>query len=135
MSSYKKHFTRQAAEVGAKMVVLDENGKPTEDWILVRGQDSETFNKATTRLARKTQEFITGSKDPEVARRSPEFNDLVESEMENMKVALFKGWSFEETCDEVHIKELLQEAPLISEQVDAFAKKRSNFGRKEQPSS
>lgn len=127
MASFKKLQTRESANNGASLIVLDAEGNDSGERITVFGVDSDAFRKAERRHRRKLLSFLDGKAGDKKLTESPEYVSFVEKAETELQAALIKDWTFEEPCTEENKLQLLQEAPYIARQVDEFAGKRSNF--------
>ena len=42
----KRFYSKEAANAGKRVALTEPNGKPTDEWILVAGQDSDAYRKS-----------------------------------------------------------------------------------------
>ncbi len=110
------------------MFIIGPDGEPTQDWIIVRGTDSDAFQLAKQELSRATVKFMEDhGGDVAKLRNTPEYLAHSQAQAINLRVSLVIGWSFEEPANPTNIKELLTEAPYIGGQLDDFSGKREGF--------
>jgi hypothetical protein len=119
-SSFRKHFTREAANAGVRVNIPD-----SDDWIHVLGQDSDAFRKAQAEMRKSILGYV--QENGEKSRHTLEFMSLVDKLTDDLKASLVADWSFEETCTVENVKELFLNAPAIAELVDVTAGKREKF--------
>lgn len=107
------------------MICVGPNGLPTEEWMTIRGLDSDAFQCARRVFQRNCLTWVTEN-GPE-KRGTPEFIRMANEETIRMQCSLISNWSFEEPCTPENIWALLSEAPYLVEQIDEFASKRVRF--------
>jgi hypothetical protein len=123
----KELFTRKRHNEGIKVDIRDESGVVV-GWIRCRGLDSDayraahdSYNRAMVRLAKAVRA------DPKSAVLPPEsLADKAEAELAE-RAALVIEWSFETPCTEETIRELLTEAPQLSDAIFYVASDRDRF--------
>lgn len=120
MSSMSKFYTRQKANDGIKIPLSLPSGEETEDYLVVRGIDSDQFRNADARARR--QALVISEID-----NMEEKTELIRESQLDIIASLVAGWSFEEECTQEKVKELLREAPQISDAIDRIAAKRLLF--------
>ncbi|WGK60507.1 hypothetical protein QAO71_10420 [Halopseudomonas sp. SMJS2] len=121
-------FTRSKANEGEKLPLSLPDGTPTDEWLLIRGVDSDEFQAAL-----------------DAHRRTILANAAIEDEAERaeknrqaglkLHAALIMGWSFEAELTPEALEEFLREAPHLAVEVDHFASNRQRFFRKGSASS
>lgn len=121
-------FTRNKANEGERMPLSLPDGTPTDEWLLIRGIDSDEFRAAM-----------------DEHRRSVLANAAIEDEAERaeknrqaglkLHCALVADWSFEAEFSPEAVEELFREAPHLAIEADNFASNRKRFFRKSSTSS
>ncbi|HGB5894180.1 TPA: phage tail assembly chaperone [Salmonella enterica subsp. enterica serovar Kottbus] len=112
--------TRQRANEGEKMFLSLPDGTRTKEYLIVRGVDSDAYNRARSEASRRMFS-LKDDEDP-----SP----VVEENRLSLMTSLVVGWSLEEEFSEAHLRELLKECPQIGDQINQFAANRVEFFRK-----
>lgn len=123
------------SEEGVKMELVLPDGTETGEFLMIRGQDSVTFQKARARHNRLGMELMKKAKgkqdiDPGdlAMRQAKEHTKLV--------AVLVSGWSFEEEdgeptpCTLEAVVDFLEAAPQLEIQINQFAAERSHFFNK-----
>lgn len=123
--SFKSYNTLAAANAGLQMSIKGPDGKETEDWIKVRGIDSEAFQQASRTMRREVMLYLEDKGSQ--SRVTEEYLKFTSDQQLKMQAALVLEWSFEEPCTVDNVVELFKSAPYIAEQVDAFSSKRERF--------
>lgn len=121
-------FTRTKANEGVKMPLSLPDGTPTDEYLIIRGVDSDVYRKANDKRMRRAIEISKIEDDEE---REAALKELTTETL----VSLVAGWSFEEECTPEAVRELLYEAPHIADAIDVFAVDRKRFFGKPQGSS
>ncbi|MGI0119686.1 phage tail assembly chaperone [Zooshikella sp. RANM57] len=124
MASMQSFFTRQKANEGIKLPLSLPDGTPTDEYLMIRGIDSDHYQTAINEAKRAI--FAKSSKD------TSDY-DPAEAELDVL-VSLVAGWSFEEELTPENIKNFLKEAPQIAKQIDKLAGDRALFFGKKQSS-
>tara|TARA_R100001440_G_scaffold62200_1_gene82261 strand:+ start:359 stop:730 length:372 start_codon:yes stop_codon:yes gene_type:complete len=113
----KDIYTVDDHELGAEVRIRDGEGKLTPLWIKCKGVDSASYRKQIKVQKRKFQDALINNKD--VDEDSFVVDALVESII---------GWrGTDEKYSKKLCKELLEKAPFVREQIDAFMSDRANF--------
>jgi hypothetical protein len=121
-------YTRAISNDGARVYLLDKWGATTSEWILVRGLDSDEYRRAQDAFNRVVARLITAVRKGGVAAELPDETVAEKEEAElRSRVALVAAWSLDAPCTNETISELLREAPVIRDQIYAFACERDNF--------
>lgn len=119
-------YTRQKANEGVKLPLCLPDGTPTDEYLVIRGVDSDQYRSAETSANYETlmlmQRERQGKKKPDLEARKKIKLRLIAS--------LVADWSLEEACSEKNIMQLLKEAPQILEDIDHFANDRKGFFNK-----
>lgn len=123
--SFRRYNTLEGANRGAQMIIKGLDGKDTEDWIKVRGIDSDAFQKASRAMRREILAYLEDKGDG--ARVSDEYLRFTFDQQRKLQASIVMEWSFDEPCTEENVIELFKSAPYIAEQVDAFSSKRERF--------
>lgn len=129
----KKLCTREAHNAGAEMRVVGPDGKPTDFYISLAGQDSDNYQIVQRKMQLKsyTQKFIIAKdleQDPDTAGAVMIMKLSVEG-----GAAITLGWrGLEDKGVPVEFtqetaKNLYQEASYIVEQIEGFVNERANF--------
>lgn len=111
-------YTRDKANEGRKLPLRTPDGKPTEDWIIVRHVWSDAFQKAEEAALREAREIVMGmgdKPDPEAVA------DVQRASRVKLLAALVAGWSFDAECTPDAVAEFLAQAPQIADAIDKFA--------------
>lgn len=119
----KEFFTRKVANEGVKLPLYYPDGTVSDHWIMARGVDSDHFRQAEAMAKRQAIEL---SQIDDERERLAAMNEL---ELDCI-ASLVAGWSFEEECTQGNVVNFLREAPQISDMINRFAAKRSEFFKK-----
>lgn len=113
----KDIYTVDDHELGAEVRIRDGEGKLTPLWIKCKGLDSVSYRKQLKVQKRKYQEALM--KNQQLDEDAFVIEALVESII---------GWrGTDEEYSKKLCKELLENAPFVKEQLDAFMSDRANF--------
>ena len=104
-------FTRGKANEGEKLHLSLPDGTPTDEYLMVRGVDSDAFRAAVDNYRRELIGFAAIKDESERAAKS-----------EQARVELM--------CAQEALAELFREAPHIADEADKFASDRRRFFRK-----
>jgi hypothetical protein len=121
-------FTRDRANKGEKLPLSLPDGSPTDEYLNVRGVDSDQFREAVNEYRRELIGYAAIKDESERARKS-------EQARIKLMCALVIGWSFEAELTQEALAELFSEAPHIADEADKFASDRRRFFRKRSTSS
>lgn len=121
-NTLSKFYTAEQAEEGVKFFLDDLDGRKTDDWLLIKGSDSDSFLAAQRAYARGLS--LIDEKDD--AKKSQAQKKL----LCEFAAALVVGWSFDDHFDQKSFADELMKAPAIREQIEAAAMERSNFLKK-----
>lgn len=116
-------FTRGKANEGEKLPLSLPDGTPTDEYLMVRGVDSDAFRAAVDNYRRELIGFAAIKDESERAAKS-------EQARVELMCALVIGWSFDDECTQEALAELFREAPHIADEADKFASDRRRFFRK-----
>lgn len=107
--------TRPACNDGLKIPLVNPvTGETTEEWVLIRGVDSDVFR----------------AKESEIKRRLVTMDDVssVESELEAELISsLIIDWSLDDECNDENKLLLCRDAPLIAQDINRKAANRRAF--------
>lgn len=116
-------YTRAKASEGERLPLSLPDGTPTDEWLLIRGVDSDEFRAALDEHRRA----ILANAAIEDETEKVEKNRLAGVKLH---CALIMGWSFDIECTADALEEFLREAPHLATEVDNFASDRRRFFRK-----
>ena len=125
MSSFKRYDTRTQATAGVILQLLGPDGKPSGDWVRVRGGDAPEFQRADREFRRELLDYINGH--PPEFRKTAEYRDHVDLHHVKLQAHLVMEWSFDEPCTVDNVLACFTIAPDIAKQVDEFSGKRERF--------
>ena len=111
-------YTRDKANEGRKLPLRTPDGKPTDEWIVVRHVWSDAFQKAEDAAVREAREIVMGmgdKPDPEAVA------DVQRASRVKLLAALVAGWSFDAECTPDAAAAFLEQAPQIADAIDKFA--------------
>ncbi len=112
-------FTRAKANEGERMPLSLPDGTATDEWLLIRGVDSDEFRAALDDFRRDLLAYASIKDEAEKAGKT-------EQARLRLNAALVIGWSFEAFSEEA-LLEFLRESPYIAAEVDRFASDRRRF--------
>ncbi|WP_313209324.1 hypothetical protein [Stutzerimonas nitrititolerans] len=113
-------FTRAKANEGERMPLSLPDGTATDEWLLIRGVDSDEFRHALDAFRRDLLTYASIKDEAEKAKKT-------EQARLRLNAALVIGWSFEAEFSEAALLEFLRESPYIAAEVDRFASDRRRF--------
>lgn len=116
-------YTRKKAGEGEKLPLRLPDGTPTDEWLLIRGIDSDEVRLASDRYRRAV--LLNAAIEDEVERERKNRDELY-----RLQASHIAGWSFSEEMTEEALIELLREAPYIGDEADRLASDRTRFFRK-----
>lgn len=118
-------YTRSGANEGCKMPLKDPSGKPTEEWLMVRGVESDAYIEKRNDIWRKMAEEQSVKDD-----KGKEDTNSYKKYTVPLLACLVTGWSFKTKFTEKGATDLLINAPYIRDQLDIFSAKKENFLKK-----
>lgn len=121
-------FTRNKANEGEKLPLSLPDGTPTDEWLLVRGIDSDEVREA---LDEHRRTVLANAAIKDEAERA----EANRSAGLKLQCALVMGWSFDADFTSEALEEFFKEAPHLAIEVDNFASNRKRFFRKSSTSS
>lgn len=113
-------FTRAKANEGERMPLARPDGTATDEWLLIRGVDSDEFRHALDEFRRELLTIASLKDEAEKASKT-------EQARLRLNAALVIGWSLEADFTEDALLEFLREAPFVAAEVDRFASDRRRF--------
>lgn len=121
-------YSRAKANEGEKLPLSLPDGTPTQEFIIVRGVDSDEFlaaeQKGNYNLLMQMQ------RERQQQEIDKDFKPDQEFRKEN-KIALIAslvaGWSFDMECTDENVRQLFREAPSLMAEVDRLAADRKRF--------
>lgn len=117
-------YTREKANEGRKLPLYTPDGKPTEEWLLVRHVWSDAFQDAEDAGLRATHEAMLAlGEKPDPA----EVAAIKRASTTKLLASLIAGWSFPEECTLEAVAAFLSKAPQIEEQINRFAADSKDF--------
>lgn len=118
--SMEAFFTREKANEGIEVPLYLPNGEKSNQWIRIRGVDSDHFRLAEADSRRQAMNIATIDDTLERAKA-----------ISDAKLALIAelviSWSFEQECTLENVKDFFRQAPQIADAVDQVASKRALF--------
>lgn len=127
-SSQSQFFTRDKANEGVRVPLFTPDGKPTDQWLQIRGVDSDEFRSADTQAKRDAVK-LAAIKDQK------ERDDAVYDLTTRLTATLVIAWSFDQECTLENVTAFFKQAPQICNAVDITAGDRGYFFRKESSNS
>lgn len=116
-------FTRAKANEGERMPLSLPDGTPTDEWLMIRGVDSDQFRHALDEFRRKS---LTAASIKDLEEKA----EKAEAARLELNAALVSDWSLDAEFTEAALLEFLRESPYIAAEVDRFASDRRRFFRK-----
>lgn len=113
-------FTRAKANEGERMPLSLPDGTPTDEWLQIRGVDSDEFRRAMDEFRRELLALAAVKDEAERAEKT-------EIARLRLNAALVSGWSFDAEFSESSVLEFLRESPYNAAEVDRFASDRRRF--------
>jgi hypothetical protein len=113
-------FTRAKANEGERMPLSLPDGTPTDEWLMIRGVDSDQFRHALDEFRRKS---LTAASIKDLEEKA----EKAEAARLELNAALVIGWSLDAEFTEAALLEFLREAPYVAAEVDRFASDRRRF--------
>ncbi len=109
----KDFHTREAANEGIKIPLFAPDGKETEEYIIVRGFDSDEFQKKKLEIDRV--QAVTD----DLSKRIDNHRKLIAS--------LVMDWSFEDECSPDAVEQWLNDAPQVQSVIENIVSDRQLF--------
>lgn len=113
-------FTRDTANEGIKFPLYTPKGKKSDQFLIVRGIDSDAFRAASS--ASQRDAAVIAQIENEDERKSA----LLESQRK-LIATLVASWSFDEECTQENVAEFFRQAPQIMDAIDKVVSNRSVF--------
>ncbi len=118
--SMDKFFTRQTANDGVKVPLFYPDGTRSDEWLMVRGVDSDAFRVASVDSQREVASIAA------IADKQ-ERDEAVAASQRKVMSSLVIGWSFEAECTPEAVQAFFREAPQIMGAVDKIVSDRAFF--------
>lgn len=113
-------YTRDRANQGERMPLALPDGTPTDQYLVIRGADSDTVRAAIDDFRRDLLRL--SAVEDKAERTTGESQARI-----RLTSAMVAGWSFDEPFTDAALAELLREAPYIADQVQRFTEDRQRF--------
>lgn len=121
-------FTRDKANAGIKLPLFTPDGEASEEWIQVRGVDSDAYRAAETEGFRRLRDAASAVLEAKTEDERKTIAQKAEVETLRARAAsLVCGWSFDEPCTTEAVEEVLRQAPQIQDQIMEVARNRNAF--------
>mgnify|MGYP003631759798 CR=1 FL=1 len=127
MADLSDFHTREVANEGIKVPLSLPNGDKSEEYLLIRGIDSDEFRRANIKKQRDLVNLAQLSADEREAVLDRASVELIAS--------LVIGWSFKAQFNEKNLTEWLSSSPQIADMIDRIASQRGLFIKKKPNSS
>jgi hypothetical protein len=112
----EQFYTREKANEGIKLPLTCVNGEATDHYLVIRGRDSDLFRDAESEAKRAL--INSGGED---------VNSIAKEGVKTVIASLVSGWSFDKECNLNNVKQFLESAPQISDEIDRVAGDRALF--------
>lgn len=113
-------FTSDIASAGIKVPLPARDGSPTEEWILVRGMESDEYRAARDEQMRAA---MAASAITDVELKAQAMKESVT----RLLGALVAEWSLETPCTPENVAQLITKAPYIGDLIDRKSADRRSF--------
>ena len=129
MKDLEGFATSELSEEGVKIPLIDVEGNPTKHWLKIKSVDSKAFKKAQAVFRKNVLE----AHELENNDSSFDYSKISDKETNRLLASLVVDWSFknddgtEYKCNEKSIIELLEQAPVLAQEIDEVSSKRRNF--------
>lgn len=137
MKDLERFATSKLSEEGVEIPLTDVEGKPTEHWITIRGTDSKPFKKAQAKFRRR----VLALQEMDDSLTQEKNTELIEKETRELLSSLVVSWSFKNDdgsnypCTKSNIIKVLQDAPILCDEIDTASARRANFIQRSLPKS
>ena len=126
MSSFKAYCPDQAKiDRGVKLLLTDEVGNISKDFLMVRWYWHDTVRAALDNLKREGRERLVQIKPEMSAKAKADAdagNKAIETELIREGIASqIVGWSFDEEASKENVIEFLKQRPDVANRVDTTA--------------
>lgn len=119
----EQFFTRQLANDGIKYELENIDGSPSQEWLIIRGVDSDEFRLAEAE-AQRNMILIASIEDPMERNKAAEACKVL------TLTSLIKDWSFDLELTQENKLKLLTEAPQIAKKINVLAGQRNRLIQK-----
>jgi hypothetical protein len=116
-------FTRDAANAGIVIELTLPTGEKTDQWLRVRGVDSDAYREAEAASFRSHMEVMQ-IKDPEAQKKARLGIDR------GVLASLVSSWSFSDPCTPENVVKFFKNAPQVEKLVDQASFNRALFFKK-----
>lgn len=127
MSALSDFHTREVANEGIKVPLSLPNGDKSEEYLLIRGIDSDEFRRANVKKQRDLINLAQLGEEEREAKLERASAELIAS--------LVISWSFKAEFNEENLVQWLIDAPQIADMIDRIASQRGLFIKKKPNSS
>lgn len=123
--------SRSKANEGAKQFLSFPDGTLSDEFVVIRGMDSDAFRTAQDASNFDLMIQINKEKELRLAGKGEGLDKAFRAENKLKLIAsLVADWSFDSECNEENVVEFLREAPHICDSIDRFASDRKRFFNK-----
>lgn len=129
MKDLEGFATNKLSEEGIKIPLMDVDGNPTKHWIVIKGTDSKAFKKAQSVFRKNVLE----AQELAEVTDGYDFSLISEKETNVLLASLVVDWSFKNDdgtpyeCNTKNIVEVLEQAPVLADEIDKVSSRRRNF--------
>ena len=122
-------YTKPKSDAGIKLQLERPDGTPTDEFLIVRGIDSDAFQQKQIEVR---SAILREMKEDE----SDEHFDAIQQRHKiDLLASLVAGWSFDKKCKLEDVKEFLTNAPHIADKIDSISADRVFFMQTESDAS
>lgn len=129
MKDLEAFATSELSEEGIIIPLTDVEGKQTKHWLKIKSTDSIAFKKAQSKFRTRILALH------ELEERNDGVDYTIEQEKLTTKLlaSLVIDWSFKNDdgsdyeCNESNIIKVLQDAPILAQEIDRASARRQNF--------
>jgi hypothetical protein len=126
-ADFSDFFTRKGANDGVRVDLSLPTGETTDQWLQIRGRDSDVFREAEAEMNRDV--FALAAIEDKMVQKAG-LKDL----KLRLTASLIMAWSFNQDCTIDNIVAFFKEAPQIADQVDRVGARRALFFAKKESS-
>lgn len=126
---FEDFFTKDAANEGVKVALYWPDGKKSDFWLLVAGQDSDSYIHAKTKLDRYAMTAYRGLEDDQA-------QEMHSKKVIELKAACVIDWAMQDnegndvSCTFENVVKLLDKAPQLVREIDDVIYDRSQYVKK-----
>lgn len=114
-------YTRNKANEGVKFSIPEQ----PDEWLVIRGLDSDTYRDARADRSRRNLEILEQHQKEKLT--PAQLEQLHYEANIDLFAALVADWSFDEECSPENVKAALREAPFLQRLVDTKCGERQSF--------